>query len=523
MVTCGAVDGPIRRIIGSTPFEDGMDYGMNNRIHTNPPARRSKSRGFAICPGLKTMSAAAAAMFLCPTMLAAKTVTIGNGSGHLSYANAQQALNLQPGDTLYIAPGTYTGLALSNLAGTADAPIIVRADPNAVFTTAVGSVENNFANISHVKFQDFQYLDYKASVMRISGASHDVTFQNYTITNASGYAFRIYDANKVFDGTKASAFYNFTWDNITVDGKTNGAVFSNQDFAPVSNLKSVLLDFTISNSTFKNFDNSEQAFSVISFDKAFNLKVHDNTFSDLGMAQSPIGHNVAVAVSGYAEVYNNTFTRQWANEVRNWPMKLNALGYDGPDAVTRFYNNISYEKRKYAMFEQNSVPAQDLAASGGYFSPTASEVYFNTLYRSRRADYVAPLVDIYGDSITVAYNLIIDPETDLPFNPNRNYVYQLVGVGEKPGLVIGDNQVYATLEAAGLLDAIHFIPAEGSPVIDGVNGTVPYILKDIYGNTRYFGGKADFGAVEYVPEPTSMGTALTIGTGMLLRRRPAGR
>ena len=36
-------------------------------------------------------------------------VTIGNGSGHLRYPDAQTTLKLQPGDTLCIRPGIYSG------------------------------------------------------------------------------------------------------------------------------------------------------------------------------------------------------------------------------------------------------------------------------------------------------------------------------------------------------------------------------------------------------------------------------
>jgi hypothetical protein len=46
--------------------------------------------------------------------------------------------------------------------------------------------------------------------------------------------------------------------------------------------------------TFKHFDNSKGAFAAITFDKCLNLRVHECTFSDIGMAKSPIGHNVCI-------------------------------------------------------------------------------------------------------------------------------------------------------------------------------------------------------------------------------------
>ena len=86
-------------------------------------------------------------------------VTIGNGSGHLRYPDAQTTLKLQPGDTLCIRPGIYSGLSLGNLSGSANAPITVVCDSNTVFTTRHPQ-PNDFPNIAHVRFENFRYVDY---------------------------------------------------------------------------------------------------------------------------------------------------------------------------------------------------------------------------------------------------------------------------------------------------------------------------------------------------------------------------
>ena len=232
---------------------------------------------------------------------APQRVAIGNGSGHLRYPDAQATLKLNPGDTLYINPGTYRGLSLGNLSGTADAPITVTCDPNTVFTTP-NAQPNEFPNIAHVRFENFRFVNYNSTCMRITGRSHDLLFKNFCITNASGYCFHVYDPAKIFDGTRESTFYNFKWENVVVDGKVNGAAISNSDYQPVSNLKSVLLDFEIYRCTFRHFDNTKLAFPVIGLDKCFNLRVHECTFSDIGMAESPIGHNVCICGAGYFKV-----------------------------------------------------------------------------------------------------------------------------------------------------------------------------------------------------------------------------
>ena len=336
-----------------------------------------------------------------------RRVSIGSGAGYVSYPDAQTTLKLQPGDILYINPGVYSGLSLGNVSGTASSPITVKCDPQAVFTTATPQF-NTFPNIAHVRFEDFRFESYKSTCMKITGQSHDLLFKKFHLKDVSGYSFYVYDPAKVFDGTKDSTFYNFKWEDVVVDGKTDGAAICNLNYS-LSNMISVVLDFEVYRCTFRNFDNTQQAFPVIGLERCFNLEVHECTFSDIGMAESPIGHNVCIAVAGYLRAHNNRFTRQWANDVRVWPMKLNALGYGGPNAVNCFYNNISWEKRKYPMYEHNHVRQADIDKSSGHLSRTASEVCFNTLFRSRKAassgdPYCATLVDVYGPDVTIKHN-----------------------------------------------------------------------------------------------------------------------
>jgi hypothetical protein len=113
---------------------------------------------------------------LAPLGASAKTVTIGTGSGDIVYPTAQKTLNLLPGDTVYIAPGAYASLQLSGIVGTAAAPITIKADPKAVFSTT-DSHPNPVRDLAFVVFDGLTYLDYNGPAMRIGGASHDVTFQ----------------------------------------------------------------------------------------------------------------------------------------------------------------------------------------------------------------------------------------------------------------------------------------------------------------------------------------------------------
>jgi RNA polymerase sigma-70 factor (ECF subfamily) len=427
-----------------------------------------------------------------------RTVTIGNGSGMLDYPTAQATLKLEPGDVLSIAPGTYLGLSLGNLAGTAEAPITVTCDARTLFTSP-GGRSDTFTNLSFVRFENFR-ID-KGSPWVFAGATHDLRFSHFTATRS--FCFRPYDPAKVFNGSKDSAFYNFIWEDCSFgddSGPFAGSAISSTDWQPVSNLKSVQLDFEIARCTFKNVDFGTEAGTVVSMSRCFNLKVHDCTFSNLGYSKFIVGHDTAISGSGYFKIYGNTFSRHWANDVRMYPMKLNALGHDGKDAVTSFHDNISFEKRKYPVFEQNGVPREDLARSSGWFSATGSEVCFNTVYRSRRGTMTADpyrgvLVDVYAPDVTIRNNLIIEPECDAPFDPARNYVY-LLGAGPQPGIVAEGNLVFRTWEEAGLVDRIGFVPSATSPAKDAAKGPIDSTAKDHAGRERHVGAAADVGAVE---------------------------
>lgn len=417
-----------------------------------------------------------------------KTVTIGTGSGVLNYPSAQKTLNLSPGDTLYIAAGTYEGISLGNLNGTADDHITVKCDPNARFSNS-NFWNGTFPNVSFVDFQDFRFVAYGGRAFCFSGASHDVSFTNFTVNKTVNYFFYIYDSAKVFDGTKASTFYNFKWDNCVFDNIASGGAIFSEHWDGVAALTSVSLDFEISHCTIKNIDGC-----CIALPNSYNLKVHDCSFSDIG-GTAATGHVSVIGGNGTFQIYNNIFTRHWGDDVRMFSTKLNALGYNGPDALTRYYNNISYQKRKYAAFEHNQISPADISKSRGFLSLAPSEVYFNTFYRSKKFDYVAPLVDVYAPNITIKYNLIIEPECDVPFDAKRNYVYQL-GAGQQSGVVAESNLVFPTLELSGLVDAASFTPSATSPILNAATEKIQGITDDYYHKPRYRNGAADVGAVQ---------------------------
>ena len=122
----------------------------------------------------------------------------------------RQALpHLQAGDMLILAPGEYTrGLPLRNLAGTADAPIIITgpdSGPPAVLVGRDGQITVSLINVGHITLQ---HLRLEGRGTRSHGIvaegrgrfAHDVTLQNLVITG--------FDAAQAFNGisTKTPAW-----------------------------------------------------------------------------------------------------------------------------------------------------------------------------------------------------------------------------------------------------------------------------------------------------------------------------
>ena len=197
------------------------------------------------------------------------------------------------------------------------------------------------------------------------------------------------------------------------------------------------------------------------------------------------------------QAHGNRFTRQWANDVRVWPMKLNALGYNGPDAVNRFYNNISWEKRKYPMYEHNHVPQADIDKCSGYLSRTASEIYFNTLYRSRKAaGSKDPYCGTLGGCVRPGRHDQAQPGhragSRRAVRPGCGTTSTTWAQARRTGLTVENNLVFRTWAEAGLVDTARLsCRPEKSPARDAATGRIGYIREDFFHRDRYAGGAAD--------------------------------
>jgi hypothetical protein len=136
--------------------------------------------------------------------------------------------NLQPGDTLQLAAGTYTqGLPLDNKAGTASAPIIIRGpdDQSAVFQAQDCCNTVQLRDTSYVQVLNLT-LDGLGKDgpfgVDSSGNSHDITLENLMIVNHNG------SQQTVGISTKGPA-WNFVIRRNTIIGAGTGIYLGNSD------------------------------------------------------------------------------------------------------------------------------------------------------------------------------------------------------------------------------------------------------------------------------------------------------
>jgi len=125
----------------------------------------------------------AIALMFCATAKAAH-VSVGSSS-RLRTAIGK----LQPGDTLLIAPGDYTGgVYLADTSGTKDAPITIRgADPNNPPLFSGGGQAFHLADCSHITLANLKVKGFPSNGINIDDAgsfetpAHHITLENITI------------------------------------------------------------------------------------------------------------------------------------------------------------------------------------------------------------------------------------------------------------------------------------------------------------------------------------------------------
>ena len=442
-----------------------------------------------ICPMQKNVLVVG--FLLCSMVANARHYTWPASVRNIQLAPANLAgrdIILEAGDTLYIPAGKYAQLGMRKLHGAPGKPIVIIFKDSCIFTTPQNLFDNYIGDCSFIQFRHLRAVDYKSNFHRFVSEVHDIAWIDCQWRkNLSGYLFEMQDKSKVFDGSKASTYYNFRWENCLVEDLRDGAFIRAINSAQPGSLSNVCLNFVFVRCTFDRFVSSGLPSVPLNFDFAFALVIDRCRFSNIGVVEKPVGHGAAITFWGYAFISNNLFgENNFADDVRCSPIQLKLEGYFGANAEVRCWNNISREKRKYGMFEINQSPGiQIVPVSGGRLMLAKTQIWNNTLYRSRKADYVAPLVDAYASDITIGNNLVIEPEIDDKFvtaSADKYIVHY--GTGGLERITLIGNRSFAKLNQAGVRTSSDLSPLPGSNLINNLSSSPVWITTDINGRKK---------------------------------------
>jgi hypothetical protein len=442
------------------------------------------------------------------------TVTIGTGSGDLTYTTLQSTLNLQDGDVICIAAGTYNGGTFAGATATTT-PITIENAPGGSVTFS-GTL--SFSDLHNVVFSGAGTAGTLTGIsvggsgqnddVDISGPLDTFTFQNVNLLSCNRYGIYVNDDNLVYQaGSPASYFHDLTFKNLT-DYATGYTAIA---FGPTAvgltaakGFASITENLEIANCDFANI----QPGSVLGLDDVQGCKIHNNRFMHIN--KSLTNHDNIMLLAGYGDIYDNYSSDYQGEGIRIWPFGVNGA------TVTNFYNNINLGSIKYSAIEfQPQAPFLDVIA---YLTP-ADEVATLNAYNNTAGDLDlgalnnSSLCGATGTSTPFWYSALIDVYDNGTVNLTNNLAFETLcpddnGAAQAAPQAFGGhmvnyqgailpafttNQYYPFYGDAGLQDDQGVIPLAGSPVI-GAGTPVAGLATDFYGNPR--GNPPSVGAVE---------------------------
>jgi hypothetical protein len=251
----------------------------------------------------------------------------------------------------------------------------------------------------------------------------------------------------------------------------------------------------------------------------FYLRIHDNTFSGLGVVVNPEGHAAAIFCQGsHFYIYHNFFgTANFGDCTRAisqgyLPAMTTLFTAWDPtyDGVSRWYGNIRDSGRKYPMFEDQKDTLGLSAFSAYYTTRRSARVWNNTMYRGGMGTGNSPynvsaydwyLVTGMADTLELNNTIEIGPPTDTVGNVCNSQACVALITRPNNGTPIYDTAGNSfaqllTFANSGLLDTTTFKPIPGGSLAGGVS-LPSWLTTDYYGNS--YTGTIYKGAVQYIP------------------------
>lgn len=443
-------------------------------------------------PGLPAL--VLASLLLGAPLSQAKTVLVGGSGGELNYPDAQVTLGLVPGDTIGIRAGTYRSLSFAKLRGTAAAKIAIVNHGGVVkLTGACSGCSSNLTDAVNVVFSGagtpgieygFQFHDQPYRGLQLNGNVDSTSVEHCRFENVADYVVRI-NANMKYDGTAATILEGLKFSHLFV--KNSGAAIDWGDYNTASDFIGVGRHIEIHD----NIVDSSQQGTGFRLNKVFEVDIHHNTLTRMGLGLTST-HPGTIMLRGDGRIHHNLIRNVWGVASRNFGCGLGRTG------KVDVYNNIFLGSRKYSSIEANSLASDTTSRASVPFVGNCDYRFFhNTMGNQKAADFYSAMVDVYtllGARCEIKNNLGFHIATDRPFEPARNYVYNLLN----PNPPDTARNLYRTNPSdLGLADTVDANLLPGSIAIDrGV--VLDLVTDDFSGIRRPSGAAPDIGAREHV-------------------------
>lgn len=332
----------------------------------------------------------------------------------------------------------------------------------------------------------YGYKAYKHSTMfrhggfgTILGYSHYMWIDSFKLINSASMTSGATGTHTAFGGNVANSYSHWYYTNGFIDTSA-GLDASVGIYLGSISTQGVYLNAVVRNCIFDHFYSPSLASQFINAENAWGTEIYHNTFSNLGMVANPGGHAALIASTlGNGTVHDNFFgPNNFGNELRVRGSDLDISGYRGR---WTYYNNISTDKRKYPLVENQDVSGGDLTTMAPYARARSGPETWNNMVCNiaiGNPPYLAYLYDSYtNDTVTVNNNYMVMV---------RDTTWNRVGVvtvtfGTPSRFDTSHNYTFQFWPDAGIQDSVHYVPVQGGAIYQKGTTVPAYITSDYYG------------------------------------------
>ncbi len=416
--------------------------------------------------------------------LQAKTLVIGSGSGYISVPDMT---GLNPGDTIAITSGQYSGAAFNFLTG-----ITITNNGGAVMFN--GQVTLN--TLAECVFSGFQFSNIPGIAIRWDGNSRRCVEKNISFMDCAGNTNDASDHNVYNGDTSSLKLYMCSFDSLTL---FRSGMLLMGGWGEAKDLECYMDSIVLSRIKIDStLTNGNEVRGII-----FRIDAHDwkVTYKGTNTLSGDIG---IFFMNGNGSIHNIYRFGGRGYIIRIWNVGLKQPGN------TYFYNNIDLNSTQYGSLDTRVDPVEFTQFT------TGGNCYIFNNTAGNKEDHIG-----YWSSLAVVGMFsppwICQTRNNLGFNLTTNGKPPIT-MNQSSNTWISDssNNMYFD-KPDGIVDPVTCVPADSSPVI-GKGLTLALVQDDYYYNPRI--GAYDIGAVQHggaiIPPPPNLPPVVLTGAAQTL-------